>query len=280
MLSSHFKADEHSAIVLKILPLKQFSIGYHTEGRLLQYLCIIDQRTMIHTGKWAYRKYKNPQARKQELNASAQAKHGEWIVASEDEIFMKAVQNLVDATPITQRSDRTSSHTKIEQHPLIPAQRTLHSFSLAESMLPSPDRGFLRSCEPREAPQVPPSSGQESHLRQQYSPNELSILSPQSSQSAVNEPDEIEVHGKWIWIPDNIPLQKHPGYTPGIPSTPGMNELDLVRVECLAELLCDPRELGTSENDQFRGPVPAELDGTELPFENSEERGPYAVKGK
>lgn len=221
---------------------------------------------MILTGRWAYKKYKKHRAKQEELDASAHTKHGELIVATQDEIFKTAVEDLGDAKSPAQQPERPPSYSRIEQEPLTsPQWRRLHPSSSAKSTTSLSDGPPREVYEPRGTPQLSfPGSPQP--LLTQTSPSNHSLaLSPSSSESAAGQPAEIPVHGKWVWVPEECPRPHTPG-SQSIPSTAlGDGAVAELHVGAsLAELPSTPRSPRASEEGQGRGFGLAELDSTQL----------------
>jgi hypothetical protein len=217
---------------------------------------------MILSGRWAYKQYKKRRTKKEELHESAHAKHGELIVANQEEISKTAVEDLGNATSTAQQSDRPPSYSRKEQESLISLQPTLHPSTPAIS---SPRRSSLEIDEPREAPLLTFSRSQQSRLTQSWPSSHTFPLSPSSSELAAGQPTEIQVHGKWVWVPDESPLLN----TPGLQSIPlaivdDSAVAELHAVGSLAELSSTPRTTRTSEEGHVGSFVLAELDGAQL----------------
>jgi hypothetical protein len=227
---------------------------------------------MILSGRWAYKQYKKRRTKKEELHESAHAKHGELIVANQEEIFKTAVEDLGNATSTrAQQSDRPPSYSRKEQESLISPQPALHPSSSAESATSSPRRSPLEIDEPREAPLLSFPRSQQSPLTQSWPSSHTFPLSPSSSELAAGQPAEIQVHGKWVWVPDESPLPN----TPGLPSIPhaivdDSAVAELHAVGSLAELSSTPRTTRTSEEGHVGSFVLAELDGSQLPSSDLE----------
>lgn len=221
---------------------------------------------MILSGRWVYKKYKKRRAKKEELYESARAMHEELIVATQEEIFKTAAEDLGNATPTAQQSDRPPSYSGIEQESLMSPQPTLHPSSSAKSATSLPRRSLLVIDEPREASLLSFSHSRQSPLTQSSPSTHTFPLSPSSSELAAGQRAEIEVHGKWVWVPDDSPLPN----TPGLQSIPhaivdDSAVAELPAVGSLAELPSTPRTTTTSEEDHVGSFVLAELDGAPLP---------------
>lgn len=218
---------------------------------------------MILSGRWVYKRYKKRQANKEALLESAHTKHGDLILATQDEIFKTAVEDL--GTSTEQQSDRPPSYSRIEQASLVSPQRTLHPSSSAESATPSPRWPLSDLSEPRETPLSSISRTQQSPPTQSYPSSGTDPLSPPSSRLAADQPAEIPVHGKWVWVPDENRLPD----TAELQSIPHAIVDDSAAAELhaggsLAELPSTPRTTSISEEDHGGSFVMAELDGMQL----------------
>lgn len=220
---------------------------------------------MILSGRWVYKRYKKRQANKEALPESAHTKHGDLIVATQDEIFKTAVEDLGNRTSTEQQSDHPPSYSSIEQASLMSPQRTLHPTSSAESATSSPRWPLSDLYEPRETPLPSISRTQQSPPTQSYLSSGTDPLSPPSSRLAADQPAEIPVHGKWVWVPDENRLPN----TAELQSIPHAIVGDSTASELhaggsLAELPSTPRTIRTSEEDHAGSFVLAELDGMQL----------------
>ncbi|KAJ9617031.1 hypothetical protein H2200_000752 [Cladophialophora chaetospira] len=211
---------------------------------------------MILTGRWAYKKYKKRKADKEELNETAHAKHSDLFVATQAEIENTAVEHLGNASPKPQRSDLPPSYSKIEKDLLKSPTSGLHPSSSVKSTTSS-----LGTLE-QEASASYLSQAQLSSATDNRISGHVSQVAPTPSEMTVGQPTEIQVHGRWVWIPDGGPLPS----TPVVQLAPSsVVDEDDAAAELPAarppeELPSTSNSMRTSEEDQKGGFVIAELD--------------------
>lgn len=227
---------------------------------------------MILSGRWAYKKYKKGRAKKKEVDELAHTKHRELLVAAEGEIFKTAVEDLGPAKSTAQQSDKPPSYTKFEDAYQALPQQITHSTSSVQSVRAPAHRSQFESYEEREAQQPSICCSQPSLVTQRYPSSHNFLISPPSSRLAANE---IQVHGRWVWVSDERSPPDPPGQTPGLQLIPGTTIDESAVAErhskgSLAELSSTPRTVSTSDQGYAEDFVLAELDGAELRLDDPE----------
>ena len=219
---------------------------------------------MILTGRWVYKKYKKRRAEKAELNRTAPGKHGERFQATQEEISNTAVEHLGGPPDEAQRSDLPPSYSRIEQDSLTSPTSILHPSSSVRSAISS-YRQSPPDLHTQEASLSFPPHAQQSPITQTHLPGCPTPASPLSPQLAAGQPTEIQVHGKWVWVPDNSPQPSAPTIEP----TPHVAVNHVAAVELptadpLKELPSIPRSASPWEENRKKGFHLAELDGKQL----------------
>jgi hypothetical protein len=219
---------------------------------------------MILTGRYVYKKYKKRKADKEEQTLTAQAKHSDLILASQAEISKTPVENLASIPDDAKQSDLPPSYSLTSPtSTLHPSSSVKSSTTSSSSPYPSVVDLQISDGSPPFAPPSQISPATQSHLSPR--PTAASPISPQSAASG--PPTEIQVHGRWIWVPDESPSQAH---APSIQSAPQVAVNDsiipeLPAVNPLKELPSVSESTRSSEEDDRRGFFVAELDSKQVP---------------
>jgi hypothetical protein len=230
---------------------------------------------MIHTGRWVYRKYKKHRDEKAELQETAHLKHDRVLSATQAEISKTAIKDLCSplsgAEEARTSSDIPPSYSKVEEESLTSPTSTIRSSS---------SDGQDSSASSHSPLQTRLSHSRLSATLRSCSPGPPGPFSPLSPAPGAQQPAEIQVRGKWVWVPEDEPPLNVAAVRPVsdvFPSESAVAELsapahfpeELSSTRSLPELPSILLPTKTREEDRNKEFAIAELDGSEVSTANS-----------
>ena len=227
---------------------------------------------MILGGRWVYKKYKKSRAEKEELNKTASHKHDELLKANPTDTAKIAIEHLGSSTVTDQPSDLPPRYSGIDQSSsILPLSTRGVSPTVGSAMGPS--RQSLLDLHGREETLSVPSYTQLASPTSTSLSSAPSLIATPLPNSAANQPMEIQVRGKWVWVPEDDQMPSNIPASAPIQS-PSANDSPIVELSAASphtEQLSASDSGRNSDEYQTRGFI-AELDGKALSTDTSDNK--------